>query len=198
MKKLSKKDKLLITLCKKVGEKNNIRIEDVMVYAFELFPADFQLKNYPKFLDSELIRRALYSLIPEGYLIVKNGNCFITELGFRMGTNLIRKSTFHESLSRGSYGIENEIIRIVNLQGYQLFLENKPEGIVDQDFYDFFRSSVRTTKLEIQGKIKNIESIINYLDEGQSDFTENVASYKRYLLKRFHYLLKDHENGNKT
>ncbi|MBI3123583.1 MAG: hypothetical protein HYZ10_04185 [Ignavibacteriales bacterium] len=194
MKKLTKKDKILYTIVKMHNEGNNVlRYEDILVNVFKSFPEDFQIRFYPQFPDTDTIRRALYQLIPEGYIRISNRNCALTKEGKEVGNKIIN------SLEGDSIQIEGrrdlnyniEIKRLLRAEGFNMYLIGKIDKIIDQDFYEFYRSSVRTRTLELLGKIKQINEVINRYSTENLPQAKNLLAYSSFLQTKFKLIINE-------
>ncbi len=188
MKKLTKKDKILYTIVKMYNDGDNLlRYEDILVKVFKSFPEDFQIRFYPQFPDTDTIRRALYQLIPEGYIRISNRNCALTNDGKARGNKII-KSLDGDTIQiegRRDLNYNIEIKRLLRSEGFNMYLTGKMDKIIDQDFYEFYRSSVRTRNLELLGKIKQINEVINRYSTENTLQAKNLLAYSSFLLTKF-------------
>ncbi len=188
MKKLTKKDKILYTIAKMFNKnKNELKYEDILVTVFKSFPGDFQLRFYSEYPDTDTIRRALYQLIPEGYIRISQRNCSLTKEGKIRGNELIKfidgDSIEVEGRRDANFGAE--IKRLSNLDGYKMFLLKNFEAIIDQDFYEFYRTSVRTKNLELLGKMKQIHFVIDRYIEENKKKGKLLKDYAEFLQNKF-------------
>jgi len=188
MKKLSKKDKVLYTIVKmhSSGEKS-ARIEDILVRSFEFFPQDFQINFYPQYPDTECIRRVLYALIPEGYVRIANRYCSLTKEGSARGEEINSFLNGDNTLISGrkdSY-YNSEIKRLTSLEGFIMFLNNKTEKVIDKDFYDFYKASVRTKPLELAGKMKQINEAVKKFSGEGTPLSSGLWAYSSFLQNKF-------------
>lgn len=188
MKKLTKKDKILYITTKMYNKnKNDLRYEDILVSVFKAFPKDFQIRFYAEYPDTDTIRRALYQLIPEGYIRISQRNCALTKEGKLRGNGLIKyidgDSIEIEGRRDANYGAE--VRRLLNLDGYKMFVLGNHDAVIDQDFYEFYRTSVRTKNLEILGKMKQINKVISrYLEENTKE-AKLLDKYAEFLQNKF-------------
>ena len=188
MKKLSKRDKILYIITKMYNkDKNELRYEDILVSVYKSFPKDFQLRFYKEYPDTDTIRRALYQLIPEGYIRISNRNCALTKEGKIKGNELIRFIDGDEIEVDGrrdlNYGFE--IKRLLRLEGLKMFLMGKHDEVIDQDFYEFYRTTVRKKNLELLGKMKQINAVVTRYNEENSEEAEKLSEYSSFLQKKF-------------
>ncbi len=194
MKKLTKKDKILYTIVKMYNDGDNLlRYEDILVNVFKSFPEDFQIRFYPQFPDTDTIRRTLYQLIPDGYIRISNRNCALTKDGKVRGNKII------QSLDGDSIQVEGrrdlnyniEIKRLLRSEGFNMYLTGKMDKIIDQDFYEFYRSSVRTRNLELLGKIKQINEVINRYSRENPLHAKNLLAYSSFLQTKFKLIFNE-------
>lgn len=186
-KKLSKKEKTLLSLYKiSKGKKKAVHYEDLLVETFHSYKGDFQLKRYPKYPDSDVFRYIIYfQLKPAGLIRIANKQCILTDLGIKFSKELLgekRNSEVDKSISN------QEIDRLISLQGFLMFSEKKIDKIIDQDFFDFFKSSVRTKPLELLGNINQIEDIINEYSKTNKKLSRLLHEYSIFLKKKFFHL----------
>lgn len=196
MKKLTKKEKILYTIVKM--NRNNdkvLRYEDVLVNVFNQFPKDFQIRFYPQYPDTDTIRRALYQLIPEGFIRISNRNCSLTQKGKLKGQEMINIIDGEEISigGRRDFNYNKEIKRLLSLEGFQMFLKGEYEEIIDQDFYEFFRTSVRTNKLEFKGKIKQTNEVIETYKDNNAISAKKLYEYSSYLENKFQYIFEENK-----
>lgn len=194
MKKLTKKDKILYTIAKMYNEKGKLlRYEDILVNVYENFPQDFQIRFYPQFPDTDTIRRALYQLIPEGYIRIANRNCNLTKEGKAQGNKIIMflDGDNVQIDGRRDSNYSTEIKRLLQLEGLGMYQNKILDKIIDQDFYEFFRSSVRTKPLELRGKIKQIDEIIKRYSHDNSTFSKILFEYSSFLQNKFKYIFSE-------
>lgn len=194
MKKLTKKDKILYTITKMFNEKGKLlRYEDILVNVYETFPQDFQIRFYPQYPDTDTIRRALYQLIPEGYIRIANRNCALTREGKAQGNKIIifLDGDNVQIDGRRDSNYNAEIKRLFRLEGFDMYQNKKLDKIIDQDFYEFFRSSVRTKPLELRGKIKQIDEIIKRYSHDNPKLSKILFEYSSFLQNKFRYIFRE-------
>jgi len=194
MKKLTKKDKILYTIAKMYNEKGRLlRYEDILVNVYENFPQDFQIRFYPQYPDTDTIRRALYQLIPEGYIRIANRNCALTKEGKVQGNKIIMivDGGNVQIDGRKDSNYNTEIKRLLRLEGFGMYQNKKLDKIIDQDFYDLFKSSVRTKPLELRGKIKQIDEIIKRYSNDNSILSKILLEYSSFLQNKFRYIFSE-------
>ena len=194
MRKITKKDKILYTIINMYNDKSTLlRYEDILVKVFENFQADFQIRFYPEYPDTDSIRRALYQLIPEGYIRISNRNCALTKEGINKGHEIIKFIDGDDIQIDGRRDVNytGEIKRLIGLQGFNMFSNGYREKIIDQDFYEFYRVSVRTRNLEIIGKINQTSLVIKRYLEDNKVVAEKINKYSVYLQQKFSELYSE-------
>jgi len=189
----SKKDKTLITLfniCK--GKKLPVHYEDLLVETYKSFTKDFQLKRYPEYPDSDIFRYIIYfQLKPEGLIRIVKKQCMLTDLGVKRSKILIGvlKINSSDNLQK-----DKEIKRMLNLTGFLMFKENKEEKLIDQDFYEFYQSSVRTKPLELLGNINQAQDLIKEYSKVNKKVAAALFEYANFLRNNFIHLYEGIKN----
>jgi len=191
MKKLTKTDKILYTITlMECQSKRLLKYEDVIVKVYESFPKDFQIRNYPQYPDSDTIRRAMYSMIPQGLLRIKNRNCTLTKSGREKGNKLIMFINGDTILveARKDSNFDIEIKRLLRLEGFIMYRNKDFQNIIDQDFYDFYKATVRTNSLELIGKMKQVNDLVKKYSQEISLHSKELFEYSRFLKSNFKYI----------
>lgn len=184
MNKLSKKDKILLTLYKmSEGKKKPLYFEDVIVATFSAYPKDFSLPRYIEYPDSDIFRRELYfNLKPKGLIKIAQRKCMLTNLGIETAKKFLDHKI--EKIIQDD-NLRKEINRILQLKGFQLYIDNKYDEIIDQDLYEFLRISVRTKTLEIAANLSLIKDIIERFSKINKVGSIDISKYLEFLIKKF-------------
>ncbi len=193
MVKITKKQKILYVIFNMtLAMKNNIRYEDILVESFKVFPKEFQIRYYPKYPDTDTIRRTMYQLIPEGFLKISQRKCVLTDTGLSKGRELkeIIEGNKVQSEDRTDFIMQREINRLVYLQGYKMFISSGETKIIDRDFYEFFKATVRTRNLELLGNIKTIDNFISQYKKIEKKIGIRLEKYSSFLKNKFNELTK--------
>lgn len=187
-KRLSKKDMTIITLFKMSdGKKKMVHYEDLLVQTFRSFKKDFQLKRYPDYPDSDVFRYIVYfQLKPAGLIRIAQKQIMITDLGIKESNKLLDNNV--QNLEQNYARVTNEVMRLFSLAGYKMFLKNQLDKIIDQDFYDFFKSSVRTKPLELLGNISQVSDTIKEYKKTNKKVGSQLVKYSEYLKKQFMHI----------
>jgi cellulose synthase/poly-beta-1,6-N-acetylglucosamine synthase-like glycosyltransferase len=69
-----------------------------------------------------------------------------------------------------------------------VYQENKKDKIIDQDFFDFFKSSVRTKPLELLGNISQIDNTISEHLKINKKISTKLKDYSTFLKMSFIHL----------
>ena len=77
------------------------------------------------------------------------------------------------------------------MQGFVIYSNSSDHEIIDQDFYEFYRVSVRTRNLETIGKINQINRVINRYLEDNKSLAEKLKDYSSFLQEKFSKLFKE-------
>ena len=190
--KIAKRYKILYVIFKMTEKRqNSIRYEDILVETFKLFPKEFQIRYYPKYPDTDTIRRALYLLIPEGYMKISQRKCVLTDTGLSKVKELQRiiEGIEIDDRDRTDFIMQREIKRLLYLQGFKMFINDRQEKIIDRDFYEFYKATVRTRNLELLGNIKAIDSYILQYKKMEKNLGSNLEKYSKFLKNRFNKLI---------
>ena len=167
------------------GKIKQVDFEEVVVKAFELFPEVFQLKGYPQYPDSDQINKRIYDkLKPQGLVRVANKKLELTEFGQEKAKLLIERSHgYYESEKHNALTKRERKLwqRLLNLDGFKIFLENPNKKPLDIDLYDFYGISVRTSKSEVQGKIRTITDLILKANRLSMPGVKEILEYKKRL-----------------
>jgi hypothetical protein len=193
MVKITKKQKILYVIFNMtLAMKNNIRYEDILVESFKVFPKEFQIRYYPKYPDTDTIRRTMYQLIPEGFLKNSRRKCVLTDTGLSKGRELkeIIEGNKVQSEDRTDFIMQREINRLVYLQGFKMFISGGETKIIDRDFYEFFKATVRTRNLELLGNIKTIDNFIRQYKKIEKKIGIRLEKYSSFLKNKFNELTK--------
>lgn len=146
------------------GTTDPCRYEDIVVKAFELYPADFQLRGYSQYPDSSDIHKPLYGpLKRQGLIKAANKMFCLTEKGltrvrFISDPNKTNQSGKAERITRD---VASEIERLQTTNAWRLFVEGNEEKILDTDFYVFLGVTVRTDRNSFLGRKRSVEDAVN-------------------------------------
>lgn len=195
--KLSQLEKILLTMYElSRGTRENLKFEDIVVGLFKKYPQDFHLRGYPKYPDSELVEKAIYSRNLKRYGLINYGNknFSLTNKGIitakRLEKNIQGKKLASEI--RFSRHGEEEISRIKSSDAFvNLFLTGKKDKILDTDFYDYLGVTVRTGRNDFLGRLKTIEDSVKELSEAKEDpLYEKLAEYHKFMLNKFQDIIE--------
>lgn len=189
---MSRKDKILITIYKmSKGKKKELFFDDVIVETFRAFPKDFCLPRYEEFPDSDVFRRELYfGLRPSGLIRIAKRKCILTGDGLERAAKL-SELTLPEKAN--NQALRKEVGRILGLKGFQLFLMNQPDQVIDHDMYEFFGFSVRSRPLEMAERVSQVRSVIKKVVRLNSEKGTMISNYMKFLQDKFSDYFKETE-----
>ncbi len=191
--KLSKKHMILLTMLEMTSSTKKILIyEDILIKTFEKYPEVFHLKGYKHYPDTVILMRELYNLVPEGFVRIKKRQCVFTELGIHKALEIKEELPNRSIRSKSDDDmnlIRNKILRILNLQGFKLFLEGNQQKILDVDFYEFFGTSVRTSRIDVASNIKQTNTMIKLYSQFDRKLSSDMIEYSNFLITSFPELL---------
>ena len=176
------------------GTNRLVAYEDIVVRAFKAFPSDFQLRGYPEYPDASDIHKPLYlALSKAGYVTAVNKQFRLTPLGARVAQQLLEVADgTAKSGPQGRIGREGEreLTRLRSTRAHGLVAGGEPAGIVDTDFYAFFKVSVRMKPAEFSGRLNETARLLADARESGYD-VEDLMATERYLLQTFAPLVKE-------
>jgi len=193
--KLSKKHMILLTMLEMTNSTKKILIyEDILIKTYEKYPEVFHLKGYKHYPDTVILMRELYNLVPEGFIRIKKRQCMFTDLGIHKALEIKGELAFRSIRSKSENDmnlIRNKILKILSLQGFKLFMDGNKQKILDVDFYEFFGTSVRTSKIDVTSNIKQTNAMIKIYSQFDSKLSSDLIEYSNYLIKSFPDLLNN-------
>ena len=176
-----------------------MRYEDIVVKAFNLYPADFGLRGYPEFPDSSDIHKPLYGPLKRAGLVTTGNKQFrLTPKGIeyakRLGNNgTPRRRLSSERLTRDK---EAELNRIYKTEAFSLFSQGRTNEILDTDFYGYLGVTVRTGRNEFLGRLRVLEEAVNSASMAVSDSqSKRALALHKYLVEKFAPLIKRNRDG---
>jgi len=183
------------------GEIRQVEFEQVVVESYRLFPDVFQLKGFPNFPDSAQIEKRIYDkLKPAGLVRVASRKLELTEYGQEKAKYLFEKyqgkvvtENDQEMLSSREQKLWKKLI---NLDGFKIFLEDSEKSPLDIDVYDFYGISVRTGESEIHGRMKTINDLIEKIHKLSLPLADELQQYKRVLDELSKELNKDENKAD--
>lgn len=185
--------KVLLALYRLSGEgRKKVRYEDIVVQAFKDYPADFQLKGYPKYPDSgDVVHKPLYDYRKKGMVTASNKMFSLTSHGLAEVQRLQAIERGLRPSARLGHRIERdaqiELERVKNLEGFKLFLANKQGEIIDSDLFEYLGVSVRTSRNDFIGRLEAVKSAVHGISDAKPDepFLTAVARFHGFMMERF-------------
>jgi hypothetical protein len=168
-----------------------VTYEDIVVSAWRLYPDDFGLRGYSKeFPDASDVHKPLYNALKSrGW--VSTGPRGQKKFSLT-GTGWDRARARFESSSRstGSRGratrTTEEIMRhLERSSAAELFLSGRENEILDTDFFAFYRTSVRASAQEFEGKLAQVSDAIDEADNTTMSSASSLRGVDAYLRSRF-------------
>jgi hypothetical protein len=173
--------------------------EDIVVEAFERYPADFQLRGYPQYPDASDIHKPLYlALSKAGYVTAVNKQFKLTQAGLAMAREMIAAFEGSEPSGQPAGRLdregETEVARLTSTRAYVLYRTGRGGEVVDSDFYSFFKVSVRTKPHEFEGRLRGVADLLRRARDAGFD-VEDLEQTRHFLLTRFGSLVDDITGG---
>lgn len=185
MRALSKPQRILAVmfdLCN--GKPKALSYEDIVVAAFKRYPGDFQLRGYPEYPDSSDIHKPLYEMKRAGLIRAANKTFELTPQGLEAAHQLLHSDA--SDRDRLTKAEEHEINRIVSSAAFRLFQDGLRDSILDTDFYEYLGVTVRTSKGDFLGRLRNVEQAVQAHISKRSDRLSKVLKeLHAYLTAKF-------------
>lgn len=176
-------EKLLYVIQKEFLQENKIILyEDLIVKAYLEFPDAFCLDGYPQYPDSNKINKEIYGrLRTKGLIRIANKQIELTDLGQKGITNET-ESAEAIKLTRKE---KIEYLRMIKLEGFNLYVMGKEIELIDQDFHFFFKINTGTKWQDREGAIKNVQEYIDSFIEKNTEYSTKLLEYSNLLFKKF-------------
>ena len=177
-------------------EKGNIKLkfEDIVVRSFELFPDVFRLGKYKNLPDSHKVNRSIYTDLKPRGLIKTYGTGYyeLTPIGYNIAKTFKMNKEKIIRFEEKKYEKEKVQIlkRLLNSQAYKMYMNREQESIVDSDFFNFYRISIRMKKNDF---LNNIELICKTIKEAKGKGIEGSRSLlelNNFLINRYSKIIK--------
>jgi len=172
--------------------------EDIVVSAFEHFrdEARFQLRGHPEYPDSSDLHKPLYKELKRaGYVTARDKRFGLTTLGTAVAQQ------YAESLGGGvapGFAMrldrenEKELKRLMGTEAVKRFQEHGFGTVIDTDFHEFFRTSVRMPIRgtgTFAGRLAQVAAVIEEARRTGSAEAEVVELVRLALLEKFKALI---------
>lgn len=169
------------------GEKKPVEFENVVVEAFKIFPNIFHLKGFKAYPDSAKIEKRIYDrLKPNGFVITAGRKVEMTEYGMEKARFLVGKMNGVDNIKLSDTLTDRELLhyrKLLGLDGFILFSNDNNSKLLDVDIYEFYNISARTNLLEIKGKIKIINDLLEKLKKHSVPNINELIDYKSKIDK---------------
>jgi hypothetical protein len=185
MRALSKPQRILAVmfeLCN--GKPKALSYEDIVVAAFKRYPEDFQLRGYPQYPDSSDIHKPLYEMKRAGLIRAANKTFELTPQGLEIAHQLLHSET--SDRDRLTKAEEHEINRVISSAAFRLFQDGLRDSILDTDFYEYLGVTVRTSKGDFSGRMRNVEQAVQaHIDKRSDGLSKALKELHAYLIAKF-------------
>jgi len=192
---LSRADKLLLVMLSlSEGKGKSLRFEDIVVRAFKEYPDDFHLRGYLEYPDSgDLVHKPLYEFRKNGLVEASSKIFSLTLRGLSEAEklkNIIGGREIKKEGRLSGFG-EKEISRIEGLEGFQFFLKNETEKILDTDFYAYLGTTVRAQKNDFMGRLNTVNGAVNELESVSNNSTlrSKISQFHKFMLEKFENII---------
>lgn len=181
------------------GTTDPCRYEDIVVKAFELYPADFQLRGYSQYPDSSDIHKPLYGpLKRQGLVKAANKMFSLTEKGLTKA-NLMTRIKDTGGTNKGeriTRDVVREIERLTTTNAWRLFIEGNQDKILDTDFYSYIGVTVRTERNSFIGRLHSVEDAVKIAVKiDPQPIHVKLEELCKFLFKKFDLIIKRQNGG---
>jgi hypothetical protein len=200
--KITQSDMVLVSIYRiSRGTKEKIPFEEIALQAWKDFPESFSLRNHPEFPDGSAIsKRVADNLRPNGFVLSLGDSHFrLTDKGalkaqkldkMLRGINQQVREGFR-SLSRDQ---EKFLQQAVNSTAFNLWVEGKPDEIIDHDVKLLFRFSTATKisdrKIKLAFAMESIKKAKNIGIPNISKLSELAI----FIIEKFQYMFQEGVN----
>lgn len=185
---LSRAEKILVFLYEfGKGRTVKVRYEDIVVGVFKKHPQDFHLKGYTEYPDTgDLIHKPLYDFKKKGYVNAVNKVFSLTDRGVEYAKQLtLGKVDVVSAGDRLSRSASTEVIRVKSLEGFLIFAKGNSNKLSENDFYNYFGVTVRTSKNAFIGRFETMEALISELKEHDDQLYKSINQYHDHLVEKY-------------
>lgn len=169
-----------------------VNYEDVVVQAWNLYPDDFGLRGYSdRFPDASDVHKPLYNTLksrgwvasgPRGqkkFALTKSGwERAAREFGGVAGET----ETARGRLSRTS---QQELRHLERTHASSLYHDGDQAEILDTDFFSFYRTSVRASPQEFDGRLAEVDAALGDAERLGEALAKPLRDVDQYLRSRF-------------
>jgi hypothetical protein len=181
------------------GTSKELKYEDIVVKAYEMFPDDFALRGHPKYPDASDIHKPLYGPLKRAGFVLSAYKMFrLTEKGLAEAERLTRayKAVSSDEFLGTGKGDRldrpsaTELQRIMESDAFRLFVEGKKDAILDTDFYSYLQTTVRTPKNEFLGRLRTVDDAVKFANAINEDPRHKfVQEFHQYMKERFRSII---------
>lgn len=187
LRKLSTENLIIWIIGKSNECKLKLSAEDIILECWLINPTKHSLRGYSQFPDSSVITKRigemkgkkglLYGSVMSGYTLTDISKAKYKELNELIILKRVdeKKGTSTSNRTISSLD-EAPFKRLIRTPAYQKFKEGRTEQIVESDFLYFYGINWQTSKAVVQGKMKNVDSVISNF-ENKDNLLKDVRDF---------------------
>jgi hypothetical protein len=172
-----------------------VTYEDIVVRAWELYPDQFGLRGYSeKYPDASDIHKPLYNTLKSrGW--VKTGprgqkKFTLTPTGWEQADAMFRSEGGPTAAAgRARRVTEEEMRHLERTDAAALFLSGQRAEILDTDFFSFYRTSVRASSQEFEGRLAQVRAALEDAREKEVASAQDLLAVDEFLREKFAELI---------
>lgn len=192
----SKAARILYIMLLLVEEGNfKLKFEDIVVKSFEMFPDVFRLGKYKNFPDSHKVNRSIYTDLKPRGLIKTYGTGYyeLTPTGYNIAKAFkINKGKITGFIEERYEKEKTQILRrLLNSQAYKMYINKELDSIVDSDFFNFYRVSIRMKKNDFLNNIELIYKTIKEAKEKGIEGSDSLMELNNFLINRYSQIIEN-------
>jgi hypothetical protein len=168
-----------------------VTYEDIVVKVWQLYPDEFGLRGYSdKYPDASDVHKPLYNALKSRGWVTTGARgqkkFALTQLGWeRAKAHFGALPTSEVASGRATRSAELEIRHLERTSAADLFLKGDHKEILDTDFYAFYRTSVRATPQEFEGRLNSVREAIAEAIEAKMPTATKLSELDQYLRSKF-------------
>lgn len=178
------------------GGPRMVTYEDIVVRAWQLYPDDFGLRGYSdKYPDASDIHKPLYNVLKSRGWVTTGPpgqkKFALTQLGWQQAHAKFGGGARAASASgRASRTTEEEVRHLAGTMAAKCFLEGNREEILDTDFFDFYRTSVRAKPQEFEGRLASVKDALDEAASKNVAIADELRRVDSFLRDKFASIIK--------
>ncbi len=201
LRKLSTENLIIWIIGRSLEKSIRLSIEDIVLESWLINPEKHSLRGYLQFPDSSVITKRIGEMkgkkgllngsVMGGYTLTDISKAKYKEVSKSIKLKKVDEKKGNSSSDRTISSLdESPYKRLLRTPAYQKFKEGKTEQIVESDYLYFYGINWQTSKAVVQGKMKNVDSVVsNFADKDKTlkevrDFLNSkFESTKKSLIK---------------